>query len=83
MRLRRKIAAGAVTALVGALALTLTFGATRAFAAEEKAAAAPAEQATARVAMSQMSILMQPSMLAEDGCLKFKSAKKEPDYSGS
>jgi len=44
MRLRRKIAAGAVTALVGALALTLTFGATRAFAAEEKAAAAPAEQ---------------------------------------
>jgi cytochrome c1 len=44
MRLRRKIAAGAVTALVGALALTLTFGATRSFAAEEKAAAAPAEQ---------------------------------------
>jgi ubiquinol-cytochrome c reductase cytochrome c1 subunit len=44
MRLRRKIAAGAVTALVGALALTLTFGATRAFAAEEKAASAPAEQ---------------------------------------
>lgn len=44
MRLRRKIAAGAVTALVGALALILTFGATRAFAAEEKAAAAPAEQ---------------------------------------
>jgi ubiquinol-cytochrome c reductase cytochrome c1 subunit len=44
MRLRRIIAAGAATALVGALALALTFGATRSFAADEKAAAAPAEQ---------------------------------------
>lgn len=38
MRLRRIIAAGAGTALVGALALTLTFGGARSSAAEEKTA---------------------------------------------
>ncbi len=43
MRLRRITAAGAATALVGALALALTFGGTRSFAADEKAAA-PAEE---------------------------------------
>jgi cytochrome c1 len=43
MRLRRIIAAGAFTALVGALALALTFGGTRSFAADEKAAAAAPE----------------------------------------
>ncbi|MGA2636249.1 cytochrome c1 [Methylocella sp.] len=43
MRLRRIIAAGAATALVGALALALTFGGTRSVAADEKAAAAAPE----------------------------------------
>jgi len=43
MRLRRIIATGAATALVGALALALTFGGTRSFAADEKAAG-PAEE---------------------------------------
>ncbi len=44
MRLRRIIATGAATALVGALALALTFGGTRSFAADEKAAATTEEQ---------------------------------------
>ncbi len=44
MRLRRIIATGAATALVGALALALTFGGTRSFAADEKAAATTKEQ---------------------------------------
>ena len=43
MRLRRIIAVGAATALVGALALALTFGGTRSVAADEKAAAAAPE----------------------------------------
>ena len=44
MRLRRIIATGAATALVGALALALTFGGTRSVAADEKAAAPTTEE---------------------------------------
>jgi cytochrome c1 len=45
MRLRRIFAAGAGTAIVGALALALAFGGTRSFAAEEKAPAGAAPAA--------------------------------------